>query len=71
MMARRLGAQNLVLLESDNLSVVKMMSTSDGARSVMASTWHDVQELTSSFISISFTHVNHDPSFQPKEVNSR
>lgn len=35
MIARRLGAQTL-LLESDNLSIVKMMSTSDGARSVIA-----------------------------------
>jgi hypothetical protein len=56
-MAKDFGAQKLVV-ESDNASVVAMMQSGDDARSSIASIWHDVKELSRSFNSLSFFHVN-------------
>jgi ribonuclease HI len=49
-----------IIVESDNTSVVHMMSSSEGARSSFVSFWHDVHELSRSFSSISFNFVRQE-----------
>jgi ribonuclease HI len=49
-----------VILETDNASVTSLLSSDEGLRSTIAGIWHEVKELSLSFISFTCSHVNRE-----------
>lgn len=49
-----------VILESDNATVVTLLRSDDGFRSIIAGVWHEIRELSLSFASFVYSHVNRE-----------
>jgi hypothetical protein len=52
--------ESKVVVESDRSTVVKLVSKLEGERSKISSIWHDVQELSRNFVSLSLSHVHRE-----------
>jgi hypothetical protein len=49
-----------VCLELDNTTVASLLQSSDGNRSIIAAVWHDIRELSSSFVNFRVSVVRRE-----------
>lgn len=48
---------NKIIMESDSINLISLLNSRDGERSMLASIWHDVQELARQYLSVKISYA--------------